>query len=213
MRLTYSLLTVAALTLPAATNAAGLGERLATEGKDGIVACQTCHQPDGSGNASAGYPRLAGMNADYMQSQLEALKSGARQNAVMKPMASALSTKEMAAVSGYYARMDPPTAAPGDSGEKATLGQAIAERGLWRKGVPACSSCHGPSSRGVGADFPALAGQHANYITAQIKAWQQDKRSNDPNGLMAAVADRLTEAEAEAAAAYFASLPAVSPQD
>lgn len=79
--------------------------------------------------------------------------------------------------------------------------------------MPACVSCHGPGGRGVGVNFPGLAGQHASYITSQIKAWQSDKRANDPNRLMDAVAERLTEEEVAAVAAYFASIPTSGDQD
>ena len=201
--------------LPLTSAAAGLGEKIATQGNGkGAAACQTCHGADGAGNGAAGYPRLAGMNADYMVKQLQDLAGGSRKNAIMKPMASALTGEEMQAVADYYAGMEPSQKAPNAKGDEARIanGEAIAQDGLWRKGVPACTSCHGPDGRGVGSTFPGLAGQHANYITNQIQAWQSDQRANDPNQLMDVVAERLTEEEAAAAAAYFASLPA-APQD
>jgi len=199
--------------LPLSSAAAGLGEKIAKQGNGkGAAACQTCHGADGAGNGPAGYPRLAGMDAGYIVKQLKDLAGDSRQNAIMKPMASALTDKERQAVADYYAGMQPPAEAPGAGGDKQQIaaGKAIAEDGLWRKGVPACTSCHGPGGQGVGSSFPGLAGQHANYITNQIQAWQSDKRSNDPNQLMDVVAERLTEEEAAAAAAYFASLPAAS---
>ena len=201
------------LALPLTSAAAGLGEKIAKQGNGkGAAACQTCHGADGSGNGAAGYPRLAGMNADYMVKQLKDLSGDSRQNAIMKPMASALTAEERQAVADYYADMEPPKKAPNADGDadKIAAGEKIAQDGLWRKGVPACTSCHGPGGQGVGASFPGLAGQHANYITNQINDWQADKRSNDPNQLMDVVAERLTEEEAAAAAAYFASLPAAS---
>jgi cytochrome c553 len=199
--------------LPLSSAAAGLGEKIAKQGNGkGAAACQTCHGADGAGNGPAGYPRLAGMDAGYIVKQLKDLAGDSRQNAIMKPMASALTEKERQAVADYYAGMEAPAEAPGAGGDKQQIatGKAIAEDGLWRKGVPACTSCHGPGGQGVGSSFPGLAGQHANYITNQIQAWQSDKRSNDPNQLMDVVAERLTEEEAAAAAAYFASLPAAS---
>ena len=199
--------------LPMTSAAAGLGEKIAQQGNGkGAAACQTCHGADGSGNGASGYPRLAGMNADYMVKQLNDLAGDSRKNAIMKPMASALTDEEMQAVADYYAGMEPPKKAPNADGDakKIAAGKKIAQDGLWRKGVPACTSCHGPGGQGVGASFPGLAGQHANYITNQISDWQADKRANDPNQLMDVVAERLTEEEAAAAAAYFASLPAAS---
>lgn len=214
-RIAAALAGMGLLALPAMASAADPGKRLAQQGKgDEVTACKTCHQADGSGNAATGWPRLAGMNADYLVRQLRAIAAGERENAVMKPIASGMTQKEMRAVSDYYADMDPPAKAPGDAGADGVAeGKVIAERGLWRKGVPACVSCHGPGGRGVGADFPGLAGQHASYITSQMEAWQSDKRANDPNGLMDAVAERLTDEEVAAVAAYFASIPAHADPD
>lgn len=214
-RIATALAGMGLLVLPVVISAAELGERLAQQGKgDQVTACKSCHQADGSGNGAAGWPRLAGMNADYMVRQLQDIASGERENAIMKPIASGLTEKEMRAASEYYAGMKPPAEVPGDAGaDGVPEGKAIAERGLWRKGVPACVSCHGPGGRGVGADFPGLAGQHARYITSQIEAWQSDTRANDPNRLMDAVAERLTDEEVAAVAAYFASIPAHVDQD
>jgi cytochrome c553 len=204
------------LALPVGAAAADLGATIAKQGNgEGATACQTCHGADGGGQGAAGFPRLAGLPADYLAKQLRDMQGDARKNATMKPIASALSAKEIEAVATHYADMQPAAQAPGAEGvaeQRLARGEAIAERGLWAKGVPACTSCHGPEGRGVGAAFPPLAGQHASYIRNQINAWQNGKRANDPNRLMDVVAERLTGNEAAAVAAYFASLPA-APSD
>jgi cytochrome c553 len=215
MHFSHRLKTLSGLLLtalvPATAAASDLGEKLAQQGNDsGAVACVTCHGADGGGNGPAGWPRLAGMNADYLAKQLEDLASEERENATMYPIASGLSAEERQAVAEYYADMTPPEEAPGTDASESMMerGQAIAENGLWRKGVPSCVACHGPGGHGVGADFPALSGQHSGYIENQIKAWQDGSRHNDPNELMASVADRLTENEIKAVAAWFAAQPA-----
>ncbi|TDT44455.1 cytochrome c553 [Halospina denitrificans] len=196
---------------PVTTAASDLGEQLAQQGNDkGASACTTCHGADGGGNGPAGWPRLAGMNADHLVKQLNDMASGERDNATMNPIAKGLSAEERRAVSEYYAEMEAPTEAPGTDAAQSVVerGRAIAEQGLWRKGVPSCVACHGPGGDGVGADFPALSGQHASYIENQFTAWQDGDRQNDPNELMASVAKRLTEEEIKAVAAWFASQPA-----
>jgi cytochrome c553 len=204
------------LVLPLTAPAADLGATIAKQGNgEGATACQTCHGADGGGQGAAGFPRLAGLPEAYLAKQLRDFQGEARKNATMKPIASALTAKEIEAVAAHYADMQPATQAPGAEGvakQRLARGEAIAERGLWAKGVPACTSCHGPAGRGVGDAFPALAGQHASYIRSQINAWQNGERSNDPNRLMDVVAERLTGNEAAAVAAYFASLPA-APRD
>jgi cytochrome c553 len=69
----------------------------------GVAACASCHGATGGG-IPAQYPRLAGQHQDYTVAQLEAFKSGARNNsAPMSALAKRLSTDEMKAVADYIA--------------------------------------------------------------------------------------------------------------
>ncbi len=47
------------------------GEQLAAKGREGVLGCQTCHGAKGEGNFAAGFPRLAGLNRDYILKQLQ----------------------------------------------------------------------------------------------------------------------------------------------
>lgn len=197
-----------AFAVPLAAIGADRGATIASSGNgNGAPPCASCHGPDGGGNAAAGYPRLAGLPAEYLAAQLHAFADGRRVNAVMKPTASALSDADIAAVTEHYAQMTPPAGDGGNPGEH-PLGRRIARNGLWGQGVPACTTCHGRRGRGVGDVFPPLAGQPASYLRDQILAWQSGDRHDDPHGLMASVAGRLTADQAAAVADYFAALPA-----
>jgi len=191
--------------LPAASDPAA-GERLARQGnQQGATACIGCHGADGGGNASAGFPALAGLNADYLARQLRDYRDDTRNNPIMKPIASALSEQERQDVAAYYASLAP---VRNDATAKDNApGQQLALRGDWENTIPACVSCHGPGGRGIDPDFPALAGQHASYITAQLRAWREGKRRNDDNGLMRVVAERMTDVQIQAVADYFAAAP------
>lgn len=207
------LLGIGLLSLPLTAPAADLGAILAEQGNgEGATACQICHGADGAGQGAAGFPRLAGLPAAYLAKQLRDFQGDSRDHSTMNRIAQALSTQEIQAAAEYYAGMAAPEEPPGAQDateEQLARGKAIAQRGLWDKGVPACLSCHGPHGHGAHHAFPPLAGQHASYIRNQIAAWQSDSRSNDPNQLMDRVAERLTNEETAAVAAYFASLPAV----
>lgn len=198
------------LVFPVATLAQDVGASVAQQGNGrGATACLACHGVDGAGNDSAGFPRLAAMDAGYLAKQLHDFQSGARQNAVMAPIAKALSDEEIKAVAGYYASLPAPkVAAPKASPEVSTAGEHLVSVGRWDDTIPACVQCHGPGARGVGSHFPGLAGQHAGYIESQIKAWKSGQRGNDPNDLMKAVADRLSDEDITAVAVYLASQPA-----
>src|SRR5690625_766277 len=194
-------------TAQAATPAAG--EKIAIQGNGrGATACVACHGAQGEGNAQAGFPRLAGLNADYLLHQLKSIKQGTRINPIMKPLIEAMNEQDMANVSAYYAGLEPP-AAPAATDANAELlqeGKRLAEIGNWNEEIPACVSCHGPDGHGAGSVFPALAGQPASYLATQIKDWKSGQRTNDPNQLMQVVAERMSERETQAVAAYFASL-------
>ncbi len=183
------------------------GKTLVLKGNDrGVAACQTCHVSDGSGNAAAGFPRLAGINSEYLAKQLHDFKNGTRNDPVMQPIAKALSDADVTDVTAYFAAQRFTAALTMGDAVLVARGERLARSGLWDKDIPACISCHGPAGRGVGAHFPALAGQHASYIAKQINAWRDGTRANDPQALMKGIAMRMPTADIAAVSAYFASL-------
>jgi cytochrome c553 len=182
------------------------GKDLALNGNGkGAHACSACHGMEGEGRPDAGYPRLAGLSADFA--------NNSRENELMAPIAKSLSPAERKAVAAYYASV---SSAQADEPRPlnqvhVTRGAVLANEGHWSDGLPACRQCHGPSGQGVGKSFPRLSGQGYSYLLNQLKAWKEGKRSNDPLNLMTGVVSKLSDKEIEAVAAYFASLPA-SPQ-
>lgn len=177
----------------------------------GALACATCHGVDGGGQAAAGFPRLAGLDAAYLERQLDSYADGTRSGPVMAPMANALTQDERHALAGYYSRLSVPTAAangaPTPNGD--ALGQELATRGRWSKQVPACIACHGPQGVGVGAGFPPLAGQPATYIANQLRDWQAGTRKNDPLDMMRRISLALDAPDITAVSEWFAAQPAV----
>ncbi|MDE2080200.1 MAG: cytochrome c4 [Burkholderiales bacterium] len=66
-----------------------------------VPACAGCHSPDGAG-IPAQYPRLGGQHEEYLNAQLTAFGSGARDNnPVMMTIAGRLKPDEMKAVADY----------------------------------------------------------------------------------------------------------------
>jgi cytochrome c553 len=184
---------------------------IATQGNgNGAAPCQTCHAPNGSGLAAAGFPRLAGLDATYLLHQLDAFADSRRENPVMKLQASALTEPQREAVATYFSRMPPvamPAMATAPFADPDHLGETLATRGRWSKQVPACEQCHGPGGVGVGPDFPPLAGQSATYLATQLKAFREGSRHNDPLGLMRHVAQPLSDQDIDAVAHWFAAQP------
>nr|WP_322026536.1 c-type cytochrome [Burkholderia sp. BCC1977] len=185
-----------------------LGKTIATQGTTtGVAACIGCHGAQGEGNAAAGFPRLAGTNAAYLSAQLAAFADGSRQNPVMQPLAKLLSPHDRDAVSAYFASLPaPPAIAASDAAsiDPAHTGAWLATRGRWSQGLPACAQCHGAGGLGVGAAFPPLAGQPAAYLAGQLNGWKHGTRAPGPMALMPMIAGKLSDADIDAVAAYYA---------
>tara|TARA_R110000737_G_scaffold113471_4_gene146613 strand:- start:2021 stop:3337 length:1317 start_codon:yes stop_codon:yes gene_type:complete len=67
-----------------------------------------------------------------------------------------------------------------------------------------CAACHGANGIGASDSFPNLAGQHADYIVKQLKAFKSGDRENP---LMAPMAAALSEQDMADLAAYYSALP------
>ena len=170
-----------------------------------IGVCGTCHGAHGNSQQPK-FPRLAGQNANYLAAQLKAFRGQTRGDpdalGYMWGMASQLDDTTIEALAKYYSGQGPEPSASGRSA-LAEHGKEIYEHGVESEGVPACAACHGPDARGT-ADFPRLAGQHAQYILKQLGSFQTNMRNV---AVMHGVAQNLRAPEMEAVAAYLESQP------
>jgi len=184
-----------------------LGEQIAQQGTtSGAAPCMSCHGEQGAGMEAGNFPRLAGLNGQYLAKQLRDYQNGTRNDPVMVGVASALNDEEIEAVAAYYAAQEaflPPAQVDAEQAER---GRILAQEGNWSSYTPPCASCHGPEGIGVGEAFPAIAGQPVGYTIEQFAAWRSGERQNDPQGMMEAVAKRLTDEEIAAVAAYYVNL-------
>ena len=116
----------------------------------GAPPCAQCHAFNGVSDASGAFPRLAGQSAYYLAGQLRDFASGVRANAIMSPIAKALSSDDIADVTAYFASVKAPflpLKAPD---------AALVKRGeqLAKAGGPErlhCDNCHGPGGAGAAA--------------------------------------------------------------
>ena len=172
--------------------------------------CAACHGADGNSVASAN-PNLAGQGADYITRQLQHFKSGVRSNAVMGALVAGLTPDDMVALGVYFSLQEPKGGTARDPA-LVKSGQALFRGGLAATGLPACSSCHSPNGAGIPKNYPRLAGQHAEYTYAQLKAFKAGERGADKEGkdvqgrVMGAVAQKMTEEQMKAVADYSAGL-------
>lgn len=163
--------------------------------------CAACHGIDGN-STDPQYPKLAGMDQEYLMRQLKAFAAGKRREDTMLGIIAGIDPNDFSKLAGYYGKMK---ANPGkvNDPQLAAKGKVLYEDGNTDSGVPACAGCHQPDGLG-NARFPRLAGQHQTYVLKQLSDYKSGRRATDP--LMTAVGKRLTVEEAKALSEYIAGL-------
>jgi cytochrome c553 len=175
-----------------------------------MEACAPCHGAQGQGTDNDYFPRLAGKPAGYLFNQLLAFKEGRRRYPPMNYLLEHQSDDYLRAIAAHFAAQRPPPAPP----SMPTVSEAVLDRGKSlvangdaARGLPACSSCHGPSLTGMEPALPGLVGLRPSYISAQLGAFRYGTRTAIAPDCMQIVAGHLTEADVTAVAAFLASLP------
>jgi len=166
--------------------------------------CAACHGTDGNSLIQAN-PNLAGQFPEYLTNQLLSFRSGKRKSAVMSGIVLTLTPDDMKNLGAYYGEQSPQNGAAKDK-ELVALGQKIYRGGNAATAVPACASCHTPDGAGIPSQFPRLAGQHAEYVLAQLKAFSSGERADDNSKMMRAIAVKLSDQEMRAVAEYISGL-------
>jgi cytochrome c553 len=164
--------------------------------------CAACHGADGNSGTPVN-PKLAQQHPEYLVKQLQEFKSGARNNAVMKGFATALSDDDMRNISYWAASKKAKTGFAKDK-ELVALGEKIYRGGISDRQIPACASCHSPSGAGIPAQYPRLSGQHADYTIAQLTGFRDGARKNSLQ--MTQVSAKLNDREIKAVSDYIAGL-------
>ncbi len=183
--------------------------------------CAACHGVDGVSTAPA-QPNLGGQNIKYLYKQLVDFKTGARSNGIMKTQLAGLTQQDLANVAGYYANQAP--WGPG-YGNPETVVEAtkLYLGGDKSRGVIPCAGCHGPKAQGnAWAAFPRLGGQHALYISTQLKLFRaagrgdeglmddqlrtNDSAKKDEKGMMQVVAAKLSDKDIRILSDYLSAV-------
>ena len=207
MKLIASLLIAAALVAPVLTAQAAEPAKAAkpdlAKGEASYAGvCAACHGADGNSGSPAN-PKLAQQHPDYIVKQLQEFKSGKRANAIMSGMVAALSEDDMRNIAAYVGSKK---SQPGTAKDKdlVTLGERIYRGGIADRQVPACAGCHAPNGAGIPAQYPRLAGQHADYTSAQLVAFRDGVRKNSAQ--MTGVSAKMNDREIKAVSDYIAGL-------
>ncbi len=164
--------------------------------------CAACHGADGNSGSPAN-PKLSQQHPEYLVKQLQEFKSGKRANAIMQGFASALSEDDMKNMAYWVTAKK---SKPGFAKDKAlvSLGERIYRGGIADRQIAACAGCHSPNGAGIPAQYPRLAGQHADYTAAQLTAFRDGVRKNSVQ--MNQVAAKMNKREIDAVSDYIAGL-------
>jgi cytochrome c553 len=170
--------------------------------------CAGCHGKQGQGNAA--YPRIAGLDAAYLEATLEAFASGLRQSGMMQPVAGALDEVQRQRLARHFAGIEAetvPAPATIDAGAIAR-GRSLALQGDGARRIPACAECHGPVQEDRNRMYPDIAGQHPAYLALQLELFVRGGRGGTRYAhLMERAAAGLGPGEIRDLAAYYGSLP------
>ncbi|SFB07117.1 Cytochrome c553 [Poseidonocella pacifica] len=148
--------------------------------------CRTCHGLDGIAAIPIA-PNIGGEPAAYLQAQLLAFKTGAREHEMMSVVAAGLSEQQIADVADWYAAQNVTATLTAPEEDAPEL----------------CTACHGVDGIAVAEDAPNLAGEPNIYIVTQLKAFRIGKREH---AVMSEIAKGLSDAEMRAVADWYAAI-------
>jgi cytochrome c553 len=175
--------------LGVAANASAAGD--AERGKRLAYTCLGCHGIESYKNVYPTYsvPRLQGQRPEYLVAALKAYKSKERSHGTMHAQAASLSDQDMEDIAVYMSGTPLTTAGT-------AVGTAPA------KVTELCSACHGKEGVGITADYPTLAGQHADYL---LRALVEYKKGDRKNAVMPGFLGSLSDADLKEIAEYYAA--------
>ena len=188
----------------------------AAAGQAKSAACAGCHGADGN-SVVAGFPKLAGLGEKYLVKQMQDIRDGGRNVVEMTGMLNGMSDADLADIAAHFdakARQlsgaKDITLAGSDmtADEVLRFGERVYRGGNIETGVSGCTGCHSPSGNGnAPAGYPALGGQHADYIEKQLRLFRSNERTNDGEAkVMRGVAARMNDKEIKAVANYISGL-------
>jgi cytochrome c553 len=187
-----------ALSQPAKVEVA---KSIVASGNGAATACAGCHGANGLPPAGVPFPRLAGLPSEYIAKQLFDYRDGTRPNALMTPIAKALTDAEIGSLALYFGTQPAPAVRATRASSR--RGAQLAREGDNALAIPACADCHGGDDIGGGPVLPPLGAQPSAYTTAQMVAFRSGERRNDDGSVMRELAKRLSDADIEAIASYF----------
>jgi|SRR5215470_5529699 len=168
-----------------------------------LEVCVACHGEQGV-SVAPDFPHLAGQSGAAIYKQLHDYRTGSRTNPLMTDIAKALDESVIADVAAYYAGQPKRNPNPATLADAPAAIVQLVELGAPDRNIPPCAACHRPGSGGP-IETPILAEQRPEYIVLQLSTYASGERRNDVYGRMRTIAARLTQAEKDGLARYYAA--------
>jgi cytochrome c553 len=168
------------------------GKRLAD------TSCASCHGANGV-SASKDVPHLAGQRPAYLYLELRAYQSGARGDGAMNAAAKFLNDDALVKVAAYYSSLDPAPPPSAASTKVAPVKPDAIQAG--KAASASCGGCHGETGVTKTPGTPNLVGLDPKYLVATMKAY---KSGQHKSGVMKAMLEKVTDAEIDNIALYYA---------
>jgi cytochrome c553 len=168
------------------------------EGRVKAQACAACHGADGNSPVPQ-FPSIAGQPRQFIEMSLIMFREGRRINEAMKPLVDKMSNADVRDLAQFFAsqKMAPPATA--GTPEVVAKGKALTEANN-------CVQCHSATLTGQ-QHIPRLAGQHKDYLLAQLKGFKAGTRA-DFDGTMTSAAQALAPQDLDLVADYLSTLAA-----
>ena len=108
-------------------------------------------------------PKIRGQSPLYLEAALKAYRDGSRAHPSMEAIAVSLSDEDIADLAAYYGG----EIAAEDSGNDGESPESVDAL------LPICATCHGAAGNRPIANYPKLAGQHADYLRESLLAYKR----------------------------------------
>ncbi len=174
-------------------------------GKDKAALCFGCHGEDGN-STDPSIPKLAGQYGKYIAKQVRNYLASTRSHMIMSGMAASVSDADLDDIAAYFASQP---MMKGDHPSDNRIGKKLFENDDLSRMMVRCNNCHGAAGKGQNPGnpvYPAIGGQHKDYLLAQLFNFRKGLRNNSPGGVMNITVHRLSDAELEALADYISGL-------
>lgn len=174
---------------------------LDSPGAQKSLVCSACHGFAGNAPGNT-VPIIAGMNASYFKKAIKDYAEGKRPSPEMEPYSKYVLQFGLDEIAEHFASQKKQAPAASKTDAKAvSRGATLATQ---------CGACHGPKGDGdPGSVTPAMRGQPAGFLQAQMALFGSDKRKLEDAGLEESkkrVFKGLTESDFADLAAYYATL-------